>query len=317
MGCPQTLSSDRHGIFVRQSDRPPTLTEQLTGKRTLTQVGRALEEAGIGWLAAGSAQAKGRVERLWGTLQDRLLVELRLETITTIGEANAFLPGFLLRHNARFAVPPADPEPAWRAWPAGLAAESVFCFHYPRRVARDATVSSGRRRARPAPSTRRTRLGRLRDRARRTPRRLALGAPRGPPLPARRGPRSACATPGPPSLAPQRGTARRASQRARPGAWPVYGTHQTLASRPRSPLAALRKPEDRIAGRNMARIAGRRHAAPTALDRSRPQAYHSTWAGWTPPIGARLASGVEPPPISPNLRRRHARAEQAGRPLSR
>jgi hypothetical protein len=217
-GLPWTLYSDRHGIFVHQSDRPPTLTEQLTGKRTLTQVGRALEEAGIGWLGAGSAQAKGRVERLWGTLQDRLLVELRLETITTIGEANAFLPGFLLRHNARFAVLPADPEPAWRAWPAGLAAESVFCFHYPRRVARDATVSWGEG-ALALPRRHDGRgSGRLRDRARRTPRRLALGAPRGPPLPARRGPRSAYATPGPPSLAPQRGTARRASQRARPGA---------------------------------------------------------------------------------------------------
>ena len=142
-GLPWTLYSDRHGIFVRESHRPATLTEQLSGRRSLTQVGRALEEAGIGWLGAGSAQAKGRVERLWGTLQDRLLVELRLETITTIGEANAFLPAFLGRHNARFAVPAADPEPAWRPFPEGLDAATVFCFHYPRRVARDATVSWG------------------------------------------------------------------------------------------------------------------------------------------------------------------------------
>ncbi len=116
-GLPWTLYSDRHGIFVRESRRPPTLTEQLTGRRSLTQVGRALDEAGIGWIEAGSAQAKGHVERLWGTLEDRLLVELRLEPITTIGEANAFLPAFLGRHNARFAVPPADQEPAWRADP--------------------------------------------------------------------------------------------------------------------------------------------------------------------------------------------------------
>ena len=143
-GLPWTLYSDRHGIFLRASNRPPTLTEQLTGKRSLTQVGRALDEAGIGWLGAGSAQAKGRVERLWGTWQDRLLVELRLAGITTLDEGNAFLPGFLARHNARFAVPPAEPEPAWRPWPDGLSAETVFCFHYPRRVARDATVSWGR-----------------------------------------------------------------------------------------------------------------------------------------------------------------------------
>ncbi len=152
-GLPWTLYSDRHGIFVRATNRPPTLTEQLTGKRTLTQVGRALEEAGIGWLGAGSAQAKGRVERLWGTWQDRLRVELRLETITSIAEANVFLPTFMARHNARFAVPPADPEAAWRAWPAGFSPEAVFCFHYPRRVARDATVSSGRGSARPASPT--------------------------------------------------------------------------------------------------------------------------------------------------------------------
>ena len=142
-GLPWTLYSDRHGIFWKDPKRLPTLAEQLTGRRSRTQVGRALEEAGIGWLGTSSPQAKGRVERLWGTWQDRLLAELRLETITTLPQANTFLPGFILRHNARFAVPPADPEPAWRAWPDDLDAASVFCFHYPRRVARDATVSWG------------------------------------------------------------------------------------------------------------------------------------------------------------------------------
>lgn len=143
-GLPWTLYSDRHGIFWKDPKRPPTLTEQLTGKRSLTQVGRALEEAGIGWLGTSSPQAKGRVERLWGTWQDRLRVELRLEMITTIEEANAFLPFFLRRHNARFAVPAADPDPAWRAFPEGHSAESVFCFHYARRVGNDATVSWGK-----------------------------------------------------------------------------------------------------------------------------------------------------------------------------
>ncbi len=142
-GLPWTLYSDRHGIFWKDPKRPPTLTEQLTGKRAFTQVGRALDEAGIGWLGTSSPQAKGRVERLWGTWQDRLLVELRLETITTIEDANAFLPRFIRRHNARFAVPAADPAPAWRAFPAGLTAESVFCFAYARRVGRDATISWG------------------------------------------------------------------------------------------------------------------------------------------------------------------------------
>ena len=140
-GLPGAVYSDRHGIFIVERNRAPTLAEQLTGKRSLTQVGRALDEAGIAWIGAHSAPAKGRVERLWGTLQDRLVTELRLEGITTIEAANAFLPGFLERHNARFAVPAADAAPAWRPWPDGLSSDAVLCFHYPRRVGRDATVS--------------------------------------------------------------------------------------------------------------------------------------------------------------------------------
>lgn len=140
-GLPGAVYSDRHGIFSVGQNRAPTLAEQLAGTRSLTQVGRALDEAAIGWIGAHSAEAKGRVERLWGTFQDRLVAELRLAGITTIADANAFLPVFLERHNARFAVSAADPAPAWRPWPEGLSSEAVFCFHYPRRVARDATIS--------------------------------------------------------------------------------------------------------------------------------------------------------------------------------
>ena len=140
-GLPGAVYSDRHGIFSVEQNRAPTLAEQLTGKRSLTQVGRALDEAAIGWIGAHSAEAKGRVERLWGTLQDRFVAELRLAGITTIEAANAFLPVFLERHNRRFAVPAADSALAWRPWPAGATADAVFCFHYPRRVERDNTIS--------------------------------------------------------------------------------------------------------------------------------------------------------------------------------
>jgi transposase len=140
-GLPGAVYSDRHGIFIADKNRAPTLAEQLSGKHGFTQVGRALDQAAIAWIGAHSAPAKGRVERTWGTLQDRLVVELRLETITTIEDANAFLPRFLVRYNARFTVPAREPEPAWRPWPEGFDAASVFCFHYPRRVARDATIS--------------------------------------------------------------------------------------------------------------------------------------------------------------------------------
>jgi hypothetical protein len=65
-GLPGAVYSDRHGIFTIETNRPATLVEQLTGKRSLTQVGRALDEAQVAWIGAHSAPAKGRVERLWG-----------------------------------------------------------------------------------------------------------------------------------------------------------------------------------------------------------------------------------------------------------
>lgn len=80
------------------------------------------------------------MERLFETLQDGLRAELRLEGINTITAANAFLPRYLPRHNARFAIAPADPTPAWRALPAGKTIESVCCFKYARLVAQDNTV---------------------------------------------------------------------------------------------------------------------------------------------------------------------------------
>jgi hypothetical protein len=176
-------------IFSVEQNRAPTLAEQLAGKRSLTQVGRALDEAGIGWIGARSPEAKGRVERLWNTLQDRLVTELRLEAITTIEAANAFLPGFLLRHNERFAVPAADAAPAWRPWPDGLSAEAVFCFHYPRRVGEGQHGQLAGRRSRPAAPQRRAQLGRADGHPPGAPRRQPVGQPRGP-VP--HGPAGAC-----------------------------------------------------------------------------------------------------------------------------
>jgi len=142
-GLPGGLYSDRHGIFWRDKRTAPTLVEQLAGRRRPTQVGRALEASGIAWIAARSPQAKGRVERLWGTLQDRLVTELRLAGAATLDAANVVLAEHLPRHNARFGVPPADPVSAWRAWPDGPGPEAVFAFIYPRRVARDSTIVFG------------------------------------------------------------------------------------------------------------------------------------------------------------------------------
>ena len=160
-GLPWTFYTDRHGIFEHDARRAPTILEQLAGERLPTQVGRALKVAGIGWLPASSPEAKGRVERLWGTAQDRLVSELRLAGITTITEANAFLPTWLVRHNARFSVPATDPTPAWRSLPVGFSAEAVFACWYRRTIARDSTVAwDGRALAVPRRSDGRSRAGR-------------------------------------------------------------------------------------------------------------------------------------------------------------
>lgn len=139
-GVPLAVYSDRHGIFWRSARERPALEEELAGHRQPTQVGRALGELGVEMIFANSPQAKGRIERLWGTFQDRLVSELRIAGIATLDEANAFLGSYLARHNRRFAVAPVDPSAAWRRLPADLSVESVFCFKYSKRVASDNTV---------------------------------------------------------------------------------------------------------------------------------------------------------------------------------
>ncbi len=141
-GVPLGLYSDRHGIFWKGPHRVPTLAEQFAGRGSTTQLGQALEAAAIAWVAARSPQAKGRVERLWGTAQDRLVVELRLAGARTREEADVVLAAWLVRHNARFAVAATDPEAAsWRPVPGGLAPEELFCFRHSRVVARDGTFT--------------------------------------------------------------------------------------------------------------------------------------------------------------------------------
>jgi transposase len=141
-GIPMAVYSDQHSIFY-STKKTPTLEEQLTGRRTPTQVGRLLEELGVRWIRARSPQAKGRVERLWGTFQDRLTSELRLAGASTQEQASVVLERYLSRHNRRFTVPPADPTPAWLTWPTGRSLHDVFCFKYQRHVANDNTVRLG------------------------------------------------------------------------------------------------------------------------------------------------------------------------------
>ena len=142
-GIPAAIYRDRHGIFEHHDQDRWDLEEELAGERTPTQVGRALALLGIASIAAHSPQAKGRIERVWGTLQDRLVVELRLAGARTLVEAEVVLQAYLPRFNARFRVPAADPAPAYRPRPAGLDLNAVCCFAYLRTVAADNTVTFG------------------------------------------------------------------------------------------------------------------------------------------------------------------------------
>jgi hypothetical protein len=139
-GIPLELYHDRHSIFQDNSPRPWTIDEQLAGCREPTQFGRALEELGIMAIPAHSPEAKGRIERLWRTFQDRLVVELALAGITEMRAVNRFLPRFLRRYNARFAQEAEEPGLAYRPLDPALDLDRILSFRYQRVVARDNTV---------------------------------------------------------------------------------------------------------------------------------------------------------------------------------
>jgi hypothetical protein len=140
-GLPLALYSDRHTIFQSGKKEPLSLEEELAGKPFPTQFRHLLDELGIAWIGARSPQAKGRIERLWGTFQDRLCQELRLDGVDTLDRANAALPALLARHNARFRQTPSEPGSAYRRLPVGKRPADIFCFRYWRNVSKDNVVT--------------------------------------------------------------------------------------------------------------------------------------------------------------------------------
>ena len=142
-GVPLSFYGDHHGIFVRNDDHW-SVEEQLAGRQGPTQFGRALDQLGVTYIAAHSPQAKGRIERLWGTFQDRLTSELRLAAAADLETANVVLRNFLPDYNRRFAHAARDTEKAWRPAPQNL--DRIFCFHHQRSVSNDNVVQwDGRR----------------------------------------------------------------------------------------------------------------------------------------------------------------------------
>ena len=142
-GVPLSFYGDRHSVFVRNDDHW-SVEEQLADRREPTQFGRALQQLGVTYIAAQSPQAKGRIERLWGTFQDRLTSELRLAGANDLHTANQVLRHFLPDYSRRFARAPRETEKAWRPAPENL--DRICCFHYERSVGNDNVVQwDGRR----------------------------------------------------------------------------------------------------------------------------------------------------------------------------
>ena len=137
-GIPQSVYLDKHTIY--RSPKEPTVEEQLQGRDPQSQFERALSELRVHVIHANSPQAKGRIERLFKTLQDRLVKEMRLAGIKTLEEANRFLKGFLARFNRRFSRAARQPGNLHRPAPAGKMLSQALCVKEPRVVTNDGTV---------------------------------------------------------------------------------------------------------------------------------------------------------------------------------
>jgi len=142
-GIPLCVYQDRHSCLKRNDDNW-SLQEQLAGKQDPTQVGMALRALSIATIFAVTPQAKGRIERLFGVLQDRLMAEMRLRGIHTIEAGNRFIREvFRDDFNRRFAQEPQMGPSVWRKVPRDLDLDRALCFHYPSIVGNDNTVRLG------------------------------------------------------------------------------------------------------------------------------------------------------------------------------
>lgn len=140
-GLPLGLYSDRHTIF-RSPKESLTVEQELAGEiKPLSQFGKVMAELGITHIKAMTPQAKGRIERLWGTFQDRLVIELRLLGICTLEEANRVLPELIQKHNQTFAIKPQEAGSAYRPLPEGMDLEYIFTVRSYRQIGSGQTIS--------------------------------------------------------------------------------------------------------------------------------------------------------------------------------
>ncbi|MBI4634408.1 MAG: hypothetical protein HY742_11010 [Deltaproteobacteria bacterium] len=138
-GLPLSVYLDRHTTDT--SPRKLTAWEEVEGRESLSQFERALKELGVEVIHALSPQAKGRIERLFGVLQDRLVKEMRLRGIKTKEEANAFLNEYLPRYNERFGVCPANETDAHVTLPRQVDLNRYLCIKTERTIRNDNTIA--------------------------------------------------------------------------------------------------------------------------------------------------------------------------------
>ena len=137
-GVPQSIYLDRHTTY--RSTGKPTVEQQLRGQEPLSEFARAAKELGVRLIFAGSPQAKGRVERSFGTLQDRLIKEMRLAGIRTRNEANLFLETYFPKHNRKFAVAPTKRTNLHRKRPPEHELRRILCIKTKRVLSKDSVI---------------------------------------------------------------------------------------------------------------------------------------------------------------------------------
>ena len=141
-GSPVAIYSDKYSVFFPAKSQKVTVEEQLEGiDKPTTQFKRIMETLGIELIPASTSQAKGRVERLWETLQDRLVIEFKLNNIHNIDEANAFLPNYIKKYNARFAVEPECSESKFIKVPDYIDLDLLLASKFTRTIDSSGTFS--------------------------------------------------------------------------------------------------------------------------------------------------------------------------------
>jgi hypothetical protein len=138
-GLPLSVYLDKHTTY--KSTAKPSIEDELKNAKPLSEFERALKELGVEVIHANSPQAKGRIERLFGTFQDRLVKEMRLRGIRTIGEANAFLETYLPVYNRRFSVCPKEKGDLHRSLVKGMNLDAILCIKTERALRNDFTVA--------------------------------------------------------------------------------------------------------------------------------------------------------------------------------